>query len=203
VAVPPENLFWDSCVFCAHLFEESTYDLNGIGQYLLDAHGDNPKYKIFTSSLVFTEILDSSIRKKGIGTFTDFLNDFQGAITLIDPTPPVLQLAGKLKDIPYKKGNSEKRRLTTGDAIMLATCLHLQDILGVTIGAFHTFDDGGKKRELPLLSYHEWCEGLAGAKAKLADRICSLTRAHPIHPTPGMFVPALSSKPPSAGDVTH
>jgi hypothetical protein len=100
-----------------------------------------------------------------------------------------LQLAGKLKDIPYRKGTSTVRRLTTGDAIMLATCLHLQDTLGVAIEAFHTFDDGGKNRELPLLSYHEWCERLTGTKSKLAARICSLKRERPVHPTPGLFAP--------------
>jgi hypothetical protein len=182
------------------LFEETGNNLDSIAQFLLEAHGDKPKYRIYTSSLIFTEILNSSIKKKGIGTLTDFLNDFQSAITLIDPTPPILQLAGKLKDIPYKKGQSDKRRLTTGDSIMLATCLHLQDILGVTVAAFHTFDDGGAKRELPLLSYHEWCEGLTGNRAKLSTRVCALKRERPIHPNPEMFAPSLSSKPPTAAE---
>lgn len=199
----PENLFWDSCVFCAHLFEESNYDLNSIEQFLLEAHGEKPKYKIYTSSLIFTEILDSSIKKKGIGNLSDFLNDFQAAITLIDPTPPILQLAGKLKDIPYRKGDSEKRRLTTGDAIMLATCLHMEETLGVKVSVFHTFDDGGTKRELPLLSYHEWCEGLTGNRSKLAARVCALKRERPIHPNPMMFAPASSDKPPTADDIKH
>jgi predicted nucleic acid-binding protein len=204
VANEPENLFWDSCILCAHLFEESVYDIKSIAQFLLDAHGEKPKYKIYTSSLIFTEILDSAIKKKGIGTLADFLKDFEAAITLVDPTPPILQLAGKLKDIPYKKGNSDKkRRLTTGDAIMLATCLHLQDTLGVTIAAFHTYDDGGTKREVPLLSYHEWCEGLSGNRKKLADRVCALKRERPIHPTPDMFTPALTNKPPTAEDIKH
>jgi hypothetical protein len=135
--------------------------------------------------------MDSSIKKKGIGSLTQFFNDFQSAIVLIDPTPPILLQAGRLKDIPYKKAASTKRRLTTGDAIMLATCLHLQATLGVNVDAFHTFDDGGTKREVPLLSYHEWCEGLQGKKAKLASEVCALKRAIPIHPNPTMFPAAL------------
>jgi hypothetical protein len=45
---------------------------------------------------------------------------------------------------------------------MLATALDLKDAYGVDVDIFHTFDDGGKKGSLPLLSYHEWCDGLTG-----------------------------------------
>jgi len=45
------------------------------------------------------------------------------AIIIVDATPNVMHLAAQLKDLPYKKGNSAKRRLGTPDAIMLAGCL--------------------------------------------------------------------------------
>jgi predicted nucleic acid-binding protein len=178
-----KNLFWDSCVFNAFLYEESvTYDVDSIEQYLEEARAG--KVKLYTSSVFLAEIAHSKIKKKGVGGPTDFLNDFVGAIVTIDASVNVMDLAGKLKDIPYRKGGSDRRSLSTGDSVMLATALHLQAAYGVKLDAFHTFDDGGKKREVPLLSYHEWCEGLRGAKAALAKQVIDLRRERPIHPTP-------------------
>lgn len=178
-----KNLFWDSCVFNAFLYEESnSYDIESIEQYLDEAkQGD---FRIYTSSVFLAEIAQSKIRKKGIGGPIEFLNDFIGAIIVIDASVNVLDLAGKLKDIPYRKGESDRRGLSTGDAAMLATALHLKDAYGVKIDEFHTFDDGGKKREVPLLSYQDWCEGLTGAKAALAMRVINLPRRKPTHPAP-------------------
>ncbi len=205
MADSPLHLFWDSCVFCAYLFEEPVHNPEYIHQYLAEsAHATKPKWKIYTSSLIYTEIMDSQIKKKGIGSLAAFLKDFESAIILIDPTPPVLQLAGRLKDIPYRKGDSRNRRLTTGDSIMLATCLYGEEALGVTFEAFHTFDDSPKK-EVPLLSYHEWCEGLSGNRAKLATRVCALKRQRPVHPEPEMFTQhqPLSNAPAAPDDIKH
>ncbi|MGZ4965098.1 MAG: hypothetical protein ACXWC8_21295 [Limisphaerales bacterium] len=74
--------------------------------------------------------------------FNDFAEDFKGAIVLVDASPNLMTLAGRLKDLSYKKPNAPKRHLATGDAIMLASCLHLADVNGVNIDHFHTFDDG-------------------------------------------------------------
>jgi hypothetical protein len=183
----PLNLFWDSCVFGAYLFEDSKDYLDSIEQFLTETKGTDPKWRIYTSSLVFTEILESRVVRKGLGSIGNLLDDFTGSIVLIDPTPPILLLAGRLKDIPYRKVDSKVRRLTTGDAIMLASALHVQDTLALPIECFHSFDDGGTPREIPILSFHEWCEGLTGAKAKLAARVCALRREKPNHPAPRMF----------------
>jgi predicted nucleic acid-binding protein len=203
VAEPLKHLFWDSCVFCAYLFEESVHNPNHIEQYLSESvTSKEPKWKIYTSSLIYTEIMDSQIKKKGVGSLTAFLADLEGSVILIDPNPPVLQLAGRLKDIRYRKGESDRRRLTTGDAIMLATCLYAQDVLGVTFEAFHTLDDG-RKKEVPLLSYHEWCEGLIGAYLRLAQRVCALNRQRPVHPEPMFDGMTLSGTLPTPDDIKH
>ncbi|MDO8431401.1 MAG: hypothetical protein Q7S58_03225 [Candidatus Binatus sp.] len=180
----PTNLFWDSCVFGALLYDEiDVYDLASIEQYLKEAK--DGRHKIYTSSIIFAEIADSKIKKTGIGSIGDLINDFIGSTVPIDPSVNIMTLAGRLKDIKYRKGESKNRHLGTGDAIMLATCLYLEDAMGVKADFFHTFDNGkGPKKEVPLLSYHEWCEGLSGEKDQLAQRVCSLKRQQPIHPAP-------------------
>ncbi len=112
----------------------------------------------------------------------DLLNDFEGAAVPVAASIHIMDLAGRLKDIPYSKAGEKGRALSTGDAIMLATCLLIPDVYGVTIDAFHTYDDGRKPRVIPLLSYHEWCEGLTGEAAALADRVKALKRERPHYP---------------------
>ena len=159
------DLFWDTNIFCAWLYDESQhYDLRSIEQYLAEAK--DGKWRIHTSSIALGEIATSKIKKKVYGTMLDLLNDFVGAVVVIDASANVLELAGRLRDIPYRKNKSDKRYLSLGDAAMLATALHLEDAYGVKVSIFHTFDNT-KKKQVPLLSYHEWCEGLTGEKLAL------------------------------------
>ena len=84
------NLFWDSCVFNAFLYEESdSYDIESIDQ--------------------LAETAGSKIKKKGVGGAMDFMNDLVGACIVIDASVNIIDLAGKLKDIPYRKQKSTKR----------------------------------------------------------------------------------------------
>lgn len=182
MAEPVTNLLWDTCVFSAFLYDETaTYDVPSIQQFLAETKAG--KHRIYTSSIVFAEIASSKVKKAGPGSIDELINDLVGATIVVDASVNIFQLAGRLKDIPYRKGKSVNRRLSTGDAVMLATALYVQDAFEVTLDAFHTFDDS-KKKFIPLLSYHEWCEGLTGEKAALARRVCSLKREKPIHPTP-------------------
>lgn len=180
------NLFWDSNVFTAFLRDErGAYDVNSIARYLTEAR--DGKHQIYTSSIVFAEVLPSSL-KPGVGSFQDFVDDFQGAIIIIDASPNVMQVAGRLRDLPYRKGTSTSRRLATPDAIMLASCVYLGETMGIRIVAFHTFDDGRRRgpegRSVPLLSYHEWCEGFSAEQMRIARPVIDLNRARPIHPSP-------------------
>jgi hypothetical protein len=119
-AAPSPDLFWDSCVFIAFLGNEQTaYDVNSIAQYLDETR--EGKHKIYTSSLVFAQVLPSSLARREVGSFQDFVDDFQGAIIIVDASPIVMQIAGRLRDLPYRKGTSPGRRLATPDAIMLAS----------------------------------------------------------------------------------
>lgn len=184
------HLFWDSCVFYAFLRDErATYDVDSIEQYLQETKAG--KHRIYTSSVALAEVVPSAITKPGVGSFQDFIDDFQGSIIIVDATPNVMNLAAQLKDLPYKKGNSGKRRLGTPDAIMFASCLTAQDVLGVKVDFFHTFDDGKKRgpdgKGIPLISYEDWCEGFNSDQMRVADRVIKLNRRKPIHPRPDMF----------------
>ena len=184
------HVFWDSCVFCALLYDQQqAYDVNSIEQYLRDAK--NNKCQIFTSSLVFAEIVPSSIKKNGIGSFQQFIDDLQGSVIVIDASPNVMHAAGILRDLPYKKSNSSKRVLATTDAIMLASCLFVKDAMGVAIDHFHTYDDGKKRgregKMVPLLSYQDWCEGFTADQMKISQPVINLSRQRPIYPRPELF----------------
>lgn len=189
-----EKLFWDSCVFNALLYDETTsYDVDSIQQYLDEAR--DGKYVIYTSSVFLAEIAHSKIKKIGVGGPNEFLNDLQGVVVVIDASLEIMELAGRLKDIPYRKQDSTKRRLGTGDAVMLATALNLQDAYEVEIDRFHTFDNGGQKGSVPLLSYEQWLEGVIGKKLELAKRVSGLKRCKPIHPAPTMGGMPRAKKP--------
>lgn len=182
------NLFWDSCVFYAFLADDrASYDVNSIAQYLQEAR--NGSHRIYASTLVLAEVTPNAIKKTGIGTFEDFIADLQGAVVLVAPTPNIMLMAARLKDLPYSKANSKSRRLSTADAIMLASCADVSDAQGVKIDFFHTFDDGKKRdpvhgRMVPLISYEQWCQGFTTDQMTVAKPIIDLNRRQPIHPAP-------------------
>jgi predicted nucleic acid-binding protein len=183
------HLFWDSCVFYAYLNDErAAYDVDSIAQYLQEAR--NGRHRIYASSLVLAEVTPSAITRQDIGSFQQFIDDLQGAVVLSDPTPNVMHAAARLKDLPYSKGNSPGRRLGTADAIMLASCLHIRDVLGVKINFFHTFDDGKKRgpegKMVPLISYEDWCGNMSSSQMAVAKPVIDLNRRRPIHPTPAL-----------------
>ena len=91
MATEPTNLFWDSCVFGAFLYDEK--DLDSIKLFIAEAKA--AKYIIYTSSIIFAEIADSKIKQPGIGS----MNDLVGATIPVDPSINIMTLAGRLKDI--------------------------------------------------------------------------------------------------------
>jgi predicted nucleic acid-binding protein len=184
----PLAYFWDSGVFIAYLCDQKDiYDVLSISRYLDDAKAGDAR--IYTSTLASAEVLPSHLVKAG--TFEEFLEDFQGAVVTIDATPNVMRLAGRLRDLPYRKGQHTHRRLGTPDSILLATALHVQEDYGVKLDAFHTFDGGGKKdedgnRSIPILGYEGWCDGLDADQMPFAQRVIDLPRCKPVHPEPGL-----------------
>lgn len=187
------NFFWDSCVFTAFLLNEThAYDVDSIEQYLGEAR--DGKCIIYSSTLSSAEVLPSQLKAGSVGSFEEFLEDFKGAIVPIDPNPNVMTLSGLLRDLPYKKGTSTKRKLGTPDAVMLATAIHLRDAHGIPLTCFHTFDKGGKKdldgtNSIPIIGYETWCEGFTPVQMAIAQKVIDLKRIQPIHPEPHLLKP--------------
>ncbi len=185
-----ENYFWDSCVFIAYLNDDmDAYDVASL-QMFLDESKKKDGCRIYTSGIALAEISPNRLKESSYGNFEDFLKDFRKSVTVIDAGPYINSTAGLLKDIPYSKNNSNKRVLTTGDAIMLATALELEDTYNVKIDAFHTYDNGRGKgnpegKGVPLLSYHEWCTDIS--ENHLVDRVIKMNRCMPIHTQPGLI----------------
>jgi predicted nucleic acid-binding protein len=184
-----ESAFWDSGVFTAFLCDEKDkYDIPSIAQFLDEAKAGN--LRIYASTISSAEVLPKNLVT--VGTFEEFLEDYQGAVVAIDPQPNVMSLAGRLRSLPFKKGTSNQRRLSVPDAIILATAIHVRDDYDVALDHFHTFDGGGKKdiegnRTIPILGFEEWCEDFTPEQMKLAGLVIDLPRKRPLHPAPRLF----------------
>lgn len=184
-----KHYFWDSCVFIAFLNDDShAYDTASLAKFIEETKEKNG-CKIYSSTIALAEVTPNRLKASAHGTFQDFLKDFRGSIQLLEAGPYVNTNAGLLKDVPYKKNNSNKRVLTTGDAIMLATALELEESYEVQLDAFHTYDNGRGKgnpegKGVPLLDYHLWLDDVD--RTELVERVVALNRCKPIHANPGL-----------------
>ncbi|WP_448954842.1 type II toxin-antitoxin system VapC family toxin [Labrys neptuniae] len=185
------HYYWDSCVFIAFLNDEQATHgssmIDQIGQHLDEAKAG--KCKIYCSSITVAEINNGHLKKSAFGTFPEFLATLKSSVVQVSPDPNIMAVAGQLRSLPYTKGNGQ-RSLGTPDAIHLATALALIETFKVPLDAFHTFDSGKSKgpdgRNVGLLNYHEWCQGLEADA--LAQRVVSMKRSKPEHPTPMLLV---------------
>ena len=82
------NLFWDSCVFYAYLDSQTTLEIKGIDQYLHEAR--DGLHQIYASSLMLAEVIPSAITRPDIGTLQNFIDDLQGAVIIVTPSPDVM-----------------------------------------------------------------------------------------------------------------
>lgn len=183
-ASAPIHLFWDSCVFIRYLTENPGDFVGDISQYLNDAK--EGKVRIYTSTIALAEIRPRHLANKGIGSFQEFIDDFQGAINMISAPPHILTEVGRIRDFEYKKQDGT-RTLGTPDAIMLLSCLHLIDDYGVQIDAFHSFDEGKRRgpdgKGVPVIGFHEWASHILD---DTVQRICQLNRCKPAHSEPSI-----------------
>ncbi len=118
-----------------------------IKTYVQEAAGG--KRKIFFSTLLYAEIRPSLLEEVGFGSVQDLVDDFEDAFEPIGPTPPILQLAARLRDHLFHNTpmhREEKNKiLTVPDSIHLATCIYVRDTLGHADVVFHTLDDDTSK----------------------------------------------------------
>lgn len=187
--IDSKNLFWDSCVFYRYITRNPTDGLNDLDAIMSDAAAG--KRSIYYSTLCLTEVRPSFL-KPHYGRIDEFFNDIGSAFEAIDPSPNILLAAGVLKDARAtdpSDGKPSKRVFGTADAIHLATCIYLRDVLNVPDIVFQTYDEGkGSSWEgkcLPLLGLERWFP--QGARTSEVEKVCGLTRCRPLHPQSSML----------------
>ncbi|WP_205756132.1 hypothetical protein, partial [Labrenzia sp. 011] len=107
----------------------------------------------------------------------------------ITPDVNVMRTASELRSLQYTKTGGV-RKLSTPDAIHLASALELEETYGVQNDAFHTFDRGKSKdadgKGIPLLGFEDWCEQCSNDP--LANKAIALKRCKPSHPNKGLDI---------------
>lgn len=204
----PKNLFWDSCIFIRYLTQTPTEFVDEIGDYIKDAK--KGEYRIWYSTITLAEIRPSHLKKRGYGSIAEFFADFQGAFHPVESNPNIMMMVAELRDVPRSHPTKEnavnKWPIGTPDAIQLASCLYLRDVIGVKDIKFHSFDTGSGKtwegRCVGLINFEEWFPDSIG-KHHLIDGVCAIPRTLPHHPQPRLQIPGpayASSTPPVAGN---
>lgn len=185
------NVFWDSCVLIRYLTRQPREQINEIRTHLAEAK--ESKKRMFMSSMVIAEIKPSHLNAGGLHSFQDFVDDLEGALNVVSPSVPILMRASRLRDFSYyqtPQQKNEKTRVLSGmDAVHLATCIHVRDVLGVKDIEFHTFDDGRgtnyEQKAVSLLRYNQFSRHITSDADVRA--VCDLPKLLPSHPSPRMF----------------
>ncbi|GBQ62267.1 hypothetical protein AA103196_0264 [Ameyamaea chiangmaiensis NBRC 103196] len=190
------DYFWDSCALIEYLNDDNDTDKKHNLQWFLN-DAKNGKCKIHISTISLAEILPSRIVNGIYGNIDNFLSDFQGHLIPVTPNTNIMRMAAKLRDQQYQKfvsqasGYSSPRRLDSPDAIILASAVYLEKANGIKFEAFHTYDNGGKRRpeggkSVPILSIEEWCRSDLNYDSIVAD-VIALTRQQPLHSNPQLY----------------
>ncbi len=189
---PPENIFWDSCVFFRFLTENPKELVDDIARYITDAR--DGRRKIYFSTIAYAEISQKALSKKRYKSIEDFFNSWSRTFIPIDPNPNILIKAGQLRDTesvnPSDPKIKEERKRVIGipDAIHLTTCLYLRDVLGISDIVFHTFDAGRGKtsggRCVPLIGFGRWYP--EDQRTPHIKKVCELPIEKPVYPDPDL-----------------
>ncbi|OGN74229.1 MAG: hypothetical protein A2X25_14690 [Chloroflexi bacterium GWB2_49_20] len=130
-----ERIYWDTCIFIAHLTNEQRVDpLDQLGISEFANLFDMGQVDLVTSTITLTEFMESSLSTEEYKSFLQLFSrtNFQ----LSDVTRDVAELAGEIRS-NYRINNST---LSTPDCIHIATAIQYKcDIL-------HTFDGSSKNR---------------------------------------------------------
>lgn len=187
--IDSDHIYWDACVIYRHLTGDPVDLVHDIDSYLRDAR--DGRRKIYCSTLTYAEIRSFALGKTQYDTIIDFFADMGRAFEIVDPNPNIMIVAGNLKDekaTDPSNGSESKRVIGTGDAIHLATCLYIKNVMGIGNIVFHTFDNGkGKTWEgkcVPLLSFDLWFKK---PRSALIESVCSLPRSKPEYPQHSLF----------------
>lgn len=150
--------YWDAPVWLGWLLEDfPEADMQGLHEVVAEADSGNAV--IVTSTIVRGEVLPSTMDADARTRFEGFLKRSNVLEAAVDPR--ISTLMGELRD--YYKVQKDAGKITKAlggmDAVHLATAIHYD------VDEFHTFDSGGKGKQLGLL-------GLSGNVAGHTLIIC-------------------------------
>jgi predicted nucleic acid-binding protein len=193
-------LFLDTNVLITHANGDSGGARNDVARILAEAASEQPKKKLWVSSVFFAELRPSVLRPGGLfRSVNDLARYVRGIATIITPTPDTMLRASRLRDIHWLRPPSERQRdekprcLTLGDAIHLAAALWVKEATHVSALEFVTFDNGGNDtsetepgtKSAPLLRLQNYSHDLDGNAD--AQAVLSLRRVRPALPQPDLL----------------
>ncbi len=123
--------YWDACIFITYLKGEQIINgaLEGIEE--IEKKVNKKEASIVTSVITFSEILQSKITPEKFDKFIQLFG--RNNYTPYNVDEDIAKLAGEIRDY-Y---NTTSNKLTTPDAIHIATAIHLN------VDTLHTFDGCG------------------------------------------------------------
>jgi hypothetical protein len=134
------KIYWDTCIFLAWLKNEVRADgvMDGIEEIIRDVH--NNDCILFTSVLMYSEILDSkmdAVAQKHLAAMFQRKN-----CRAIDVDLKVARMSSEIRSFYDRKGI----KVATPDSIHLATAIIY------SADTFQTLDGSGRKRNADILS---------------------------------------------------
>ena len=187
------KIFLDTCVFIAGINkEEHTKDALASTLQFFD-EASRGECRIYTSTIALAEFRPKNIVDKEFEGFSKFLSALDSCV-LVPPDPLIANLASELRELDFKKSGSNKRVLTLGDSLMLATAIILEDYWQIDFSGFFTFDKGrgktaendkGGNKAIPLIGFGEWLKHCP--EEPHVERVRQLNPRVPSHPNPVIF----------------
>jgi len=120
--------------------------------------------------------------------FRAFVDDFQGSHYRCWCVACCCSDCRELRDLPYRKGSSTAGGLPR----RMRSCWRVPPIWATPSASASTrftpsmtvSAAAARRRSVPLLSYHEWCEGFSEDQMRIAKPVIDLIRERPSHPSP-------------------
>ncbi len=135
-------IYWDACIFLAHLKDETREDPNDmLGVNELATLFDQGQLDLATSVITFTEVLESSIPSEEYIRFRKIFSRKNSH--LIDVHREIAEISHKIRNFYYDP-TGKKPTVHTPDAIHLATAIWFE------CSVLYTFDGEGGRGLLQL-----------------------------------------------------
>lgn len=127
-----EIIYWDACIFIAHLKDEQRQnprDMQGVNE--LANLFDQGQLELTTSTITITEVLESTISPVAYRMFRSLFS--RRNFHLIEVSREIAEISHEIRNFYYDESMGQPT-VKTPDAIHLATAIWFQ------CGVFYTFD---------------------------------------------------------------